>query len=412
MTTIQGDIQLLEPGSLLEFFEWDGTPIGGSVVRFHGHNHSGVIVWQGLTYYPWPIKAEGFGRTSGQQPSPKLSVGNVDGSISFLCLAFEDMVGSILTRRRTFLKYIDSINFRRNLLIRTDQFNNSAWHKGNSSIDANGALSPQGGMTMDMLIGDTTNDTHYAWQEIQGAPDNTILSASVVVKEADYPDVVFYLVGRDLNQAELRYTFATATVDGDAPLQPLVQFSAEDLGGGLIRLKIEHWNVMDGAEVPHFDVMLHNGTSPVFVGDDVSGTWVGNAHIERADAVGAYEPVVEESEANPTADPTQEFPPELWFVERKAMEVREVVEFELASALNFEDVQLPRRQITANHCWFTYRGAYCNYVGPPVATILDAPTSDPDLDRCGKRLVSCLLREWPDGIANFGSYPAAALVRT
>jgi lambda family phage minor tail protein L len=47
-----------------------------------------------------------------------------------------------------------------------------------------------------------------------------------------------------------------------------------------------------------------------------------------------------------------------------------------------------------------------------VADILDNPTSDPLLDLCGKRLVSCQMRIWPDEVLNYGGFPAAALVRT
>jgi len=224
---ITADVQTLEPGALITLFVLDATEIGGGVVRFHGHN-DGPLFWQGLEYSPWPIKAEGFARTSEQQPTPILSVGNVDGSISLLCMSYEDLVGAVLTRHRTFEKYLDAVNFP----------------------------------------------------------------------------------------------------------------------GG-----------------------------------------------------------------NPSADPTQEFPSEVWFIERKAIETREVVEFELSSALDFNSVSLPGRQIIANQCPWTYRAAGCNYVGPPVATELDIATSDPLLDKCGKKIGSCKLRQWPDGVLNYGGMPAAALTR-
>lgn len=182
-----------------------------------------------MEYAAWPITAEGFARTTDQQPQPKLLVGNVDGSISLLCVTFEDLVGAKLTRLRTFGKYLDAVNF----------------------------------------------------------PDG-----------------------------------------------------------------------------------------------------------------------------NPSADPSQEFPPEVWFIERKSAEVAEAVEFELASALDFAGVQLPRRQIIANNCPFQYRGAGCNYTGPAVADVNDNPTSDPALDRCGKRLGSCKLRQWPDDVLNYGGFPASGLMRT
>src|SRR3546814_18403294 len=46
----------------------------------------------------------------------------------------------------------------------------------------------------------------------------------------------------------------------------------------------------------------------------------------------------------PDADPDEEFPPEIWFIEQKVGETSEAVEFELASAMDFQGVQLPRRQ--------------------------------------------------------------------
>lgn len=110
---ITADIQGLEPGARVELFELDASMIvGGSVLRFHGYQQAGVIWWQGQEYTAWPIMAEGFARTSeGQQPSPKLSVGNVDGSISSLCIVMDDLVGAKLIRHVTLGQYLDAANF-------------------------------------------------------------------------------------------------------------------------------------------------------------------------------------------------------------------------------------------------------------------------------------------------------------
>jgi lambda family phage minor tail protein L len=109
--TLTADLQKLEPGGLLEFFDLDATSIGGDFVRFHGMRTDAVVVWQGNEYSPWPIQATGFARTSSQPALPKLAVGNVDLSISLLCAQYQDLVGAILTRRRTFIQYLDAVNF-------------------------------------------------------------------------------------------------------------------------------------------------------------------------------------------------------------------------------------------------------------------------------------------------------------
>jgi len=119
---------------------------------------------------------------------------------------------------------------------------------------------------------------------------------------------------------------------------------------------------------------------------------------------------------NPTADPDEEFPDEIWFIERKASEDSETVEFELTTAIDLNGEQLPGRQIVAGNCgWIIrggYRGPYCSYNGPPVADSDDNPTDDPSRDQCGGRLKSCKLRFGENNPLPYGGFPAAGLLRT
>lgn len=110
--TITADIQQLDPGRLIELFEIDCTAIGGDTQRFHGHLQSTSIFWQANEYKPWPVQGSGFEHTSdAQQPTPTLTVGNVGGTISALCVFLDDMVGAKVTRHRTLTKYLDAENF-------------------------------------------------------------------------------------------------------------------------------------------------------------------------------------------------------------------------------------------------------------------------------------------------------------
>ena len=49
---------------------------------------------------------------------------------------------------------------------------------------------------------------------------------------------------------------------------------------------------------------------------------------------------------NATADPTAEFPQEVYSIDRKATETREIVEFELAAPTDLAGVRIPGRQAT------------------------------------------------------------------
>ena len=109
--TVTADVQTLEPGPRIILYDLDAQALGGDLVHFHAHQQSSSIWWKGIEYKPWPIKAEGFAQTTDQPPQPKLTVGNVDGSISSLCLYFNDLVGATLTVHETFGKYLDAVNF-------------------------------------------------------------------------------------------------------------------------------------------------------------------------------------------------------------------------------------------------------------------------------------------------------------
>ena len=53
-----------------------------------------------------------------------------------------------------------------------------------------------------------------------------------------------------------------------------------------------------------------------------------------------------ENGTNATADPSAEFPQEIYSIDRKATETREVVEFELAAPTDLVGVRIPGRQAT------------------------------------------------------------------
>lgn len=70
------------------------------------------IVWQGNTFLPIPLEADGFEINSkGSLPRPTLTIANVDGLLSGLLYDLDDMVGVRVQRLRTFEKYLDAVNF-------------------------------------------------------------------------------------------------------------------------------------------------------------------------------------------------------------------------------------------------------------------------------------------------------------
>lgn len=114
-TLITSELQSLTPSNMVVLYDLDTRPIGGTeVLRFHaGVNALGNdVVWAGNTYSRFPVEVSGFERTtSGALPRPRMIVANIDGLTGALARELGGLEGAKLTRTRTFLKYLDEVNF-------------------------------------------------------------------------------------------------------------------------------------------------------------------------------------------------------------------------------------------------------------------------------------------------------------
>lgn len=129
--SINSDYQNLEPGNAVRLFEVDGSAFGvDDVLRFHAcnipHTEAEILAangdesklpaksvwWQGKEYKAWPCKIDGMETsTTGSSAQPKLTVANLDGSITALCLAYDDMLQAKVSIHDTLAKYLDAKNF-------------------------------------------------------------------------------------------------------------------------------------------------------------------------------------------------------------------------------------------------------------------------------------------------------------
>lgn len=112
-----------------------------------------------------------------------------------------------------------------------------------------------------------------------------------------------------------------------------------------------------------------------------------------------------------TADPHAKFPDEIWYVDRKSAETRDVVQWELASKFDMAGMMIPKRQLIANICQWQYRSAECGYTGSNYWNASDQSVATLADDVCGKRLSSCKLRFGATAELPFGSFPGAGLTQ-
>jgi lambda family phage minor tail protein L len=90
-------------------------------------------------------------------------------------------------------------------------------------------------------------------------------------------------------------------------------------------------------------------------------------------------------------DPTAEFPREIYTIDRKTVENRAVVEFELAAAFDLAGISAPKRKCIANICQWVYKSTECGYTGA--------------LPTCLKTLTDCKAHFGATAELPFGSFP-------
>jgi lambda family phage minor tail protein L len=115
-TSIQEQIQSLEPSAIIELFQLQLTAaVNGIDTTFYYHagtnSLTADVVFAGITYAATAVQVEGFEVSSrGVLPRPTLRVGNTAGAISALLLAYNPLQAK-MTRIRTCKKFLDAVNF-------------------------------------------------------------------------------------------------------------------------------------------------------------------------------------------------------------------------------------------------------------------------------------------------------------
>ena len=156
---------------------------------------------------------------------------------------------------------------------------------------------------------------------------------------------------------------------------------------------------LEGAKVTRIRTLAKYLDSANFPPEDVLLTEDGFSLLYEDGSQIYLEPV------NPTEDTSAEFPREIYYIDRKSAENRDLVEFELAAVFDLAGVRAPKRQCIANLCPWTYRSAECGYTGTNYFDAADQPVLSASGDVCGKRLNSCHLRFGQNAELPFGGFP-------
>lgn len=439
--SILGDIQKLDPGSIVELFELDMTVLGGSILRFHSGVNlvNGDVIWQGNTYTRYPVEAEGFefsGR--GQLPRPTLRVANVNQTLTPYIAVYSDLVGAKLTRKRTFVKYLDPANFTDAHFLLSGAAGSYVWTPDAAANDVLGDIELEAYIlpnswtpgTAGIIIGkrvDPSNRCYWLKLQTSGA---LRMETSVDGSATSLADSTVSLAG--LSTGRLWVKGAKDVNNGASGNTTVFSYSPDrvtwtQLGAPVVnagvtsifnsssaKLEVGSWG-SGGSEVfagKIFYAGVRSGLAGAIVAEADPYKWrTGTTFVSNTGEVWTFGGTAKVNTDSATPDPTAYFSDDVYYIDRKARENKNFISFELASVLDLAGVMLPRRQIVQNVCPFKYRGSECSYAGGAVAKADDTPTAILGEDACGKRLASCKLRFGANAELPYGGYPAAGLVR-
>jgi len=310
-------LQEINPGAVIELFtlELDATLHGSTTIyRFHNGanlNANGELVWNSNSYLRFPIQCEGFEFTgTGTLPRPTISVSNIFGTLTAIMqnvnqtTVGNDLNGAKLTRIRTLARYLDAANFAPTTTTITSTstvadpsdaetvtYTVTVHNPGSGNIfRINGSNNPvitmKRGSTYIFNLADGTNATHpLRIKSDAGGEQTTTVSGTP-------------------GQAGATVTYSPAYPGAPSDLRYYCS---------------SHGNAMG-------NTITMNNPNTIQQQTTSSST----------------------TQTNPygTPDPTAEFPKEIYFLDRKISENRDIVQWEAISALDLVNVKLPKRIAT------------------------------------------------------------------
>ncbi len=313
---IVSDLQKVNPSAVIELFTitTDATLHGSATTyRFHAGSNldaNGKIVWAGNEYLRFPIEAEGFAYKRGQIPRPTVTISNALGTISAILLNVNgttvgnDLTGATFTRIRTQARFLDAVNFK------------------------------------------PVTTTSTSTQTIADPADAETITYTVTVANVGGINI-FLLNG--VNKPTLTMKRGSTYI-----------FNQEDSSnsGHPLRIKSDaggsQFTTNSGTAGSSGATVTYQPGYPTAPNDlryycTVHGNAMGNT-ITMNNPNTTTETIVTSTttQTNPlgTPDPTAEYPREIFQIDRKATENREVVSFELAAPSDMAGVRAPKRQCT------------------------------------------------------------------
>lgn len=167
----------------VHLYKIDCTILGGGVFYFTASvDTGGVVKFAGNTYVPVDFESEGWEwNGQNQLPTPKIRIANTTMYLTALLQQYDDLLGAVVTRTRTFKRFLDNGSNANSLAsFKTDIFRverKATENKFFVELELSSAIDQQGRMLPGrQILKDLCTHRYRVWSDILGDFDYTYVT--------------------------------------------------------------------------------------------------------------------------------------------------------------------------------------------------------------------------------------------